>query len=62
MTFSLTTADPEFDPRVPLTVNGFLFVPADGVPAGGHVHHVLTDGRRAKAIVEVKRRKLVERV
>lgn len=27
--FALTTADPAFDPRQPVTVNGYLYVPAE---------------------------------
>lgn len=57
--FSLTTADPRFDPSEPVTINGYLYAPVNGVrPA--HKRPALSPGRREKTLVEVQRRRVVE--
>lgn len=48
---ALSTPDPKFDPGEPITVNGYLYLPADG-----HVRAM--PGRRGPTqVVEVKRRR-----
>lgn len=52
--FSLTTGDPAFDPRRPIKVNGYLFVPADG---RADRPRSAPPGRRS--VVEVQRKRKV---
>ena len=55
--FAMQTGDPQFDPRKPIEINGYLFLPADG-----SVDKVsVKPGRSPRTVVEVKRRRVTER-
>lgn len=54
--FALSTGDPRFDKDAPVTVNGYLFVPANYDMAG----RVPAPKLPRTTVVQVKRRKLVE--
>lgn len=60
--FALKTADPHFDPRQPVTVNGYLYVPAEPValPALPSTHPI--DRPRGKTFIEVQRRRAVRNI
>lgn len=56
---SLSTGDPRFDPREPVTINGYLYLPADAVhttrkPAAGPT-------AKRKVVVDVKRKREIAR-
>lgn len=52
--FRLTTADARFDPRQPVTVNGYLYLPADGA----HASQPATP-KHGKSVVLIERRRRV---
>ena len=57
--FTLTTADPRFNPTEPVTISGYLYMPADGAQAGQR-QPTFSHGRRNKVVAERPRRRLVE--
>ena len=52
--FRLTTSDARFDPRQPVTVNGYLYLPADGA----HASQPATP-KHGKSVVLIERRRRV---
>jgi hypothetical protein len=59
---NISCDDSHFDPREPILVNGYLFIPAGAAEPSFSPTRPL-DGklRQNKVVVEMKRRKLVER-
>lgn len=55
--FAISTADPRFDPRKPVTINGYPFLPAEPEMA---VHQPVP-GRHRVELVPIKRRRMVSR-
>lgn len=52
--FKIRTGDPAFDPRLPVSINGYLFMPADG-----QQQSPITRPPGKKTLVEVGRRNTV---
>lgn len=57
--FALSTGDPRFDPREPVTINGYLYIPADAVRAARKP--VVHPTAKRKVVVDVKRKREVAR-
>ena len=53
--FALKTGDPAFDPHEPVTVNGFLYVPADRTAAiapSNPTRRTVESAKRERRLVE----------
>ena len=59
--FTFETMDPRWSPDQPVTVNGFLYLPAEPAHAESAPPLVLPPLGRRNRVVEVTRRRLVER-
>lgn len=55
MNFTITTADPRFNPAEPVVINGYLYLPARGET----ISQPLTKKPRDKVVVQVGRRRRI---